>query len=137
MRSSTAMLFRRNKPKERVQVLTQDQVSIRREVKYIIGLAQAREGRIVTIGNLVLFSTESGDAWMLDPAEAAALSLACDGEKQRFVIEETKDRFAIGWTHTFSLERDSMLVMDRSGKGRLIYGYPVHEIKRAVRNSQR
>ena len=131
------MLFRRNKPKERVQVLTQDQVSIRREMKYIIGLAQARESRVVTIGRLVLFSTESGDAWMLDPADAAALPLARDGEKQRFLIKETEDRFVIGWSHTYSFECDSMLVMDGSGKGRLIYGYPVRGIKRALSNTRR
>src|SRR5215831_14306986 len=37
-------------------------------------------GRIVTIGQLLLFSTETGDAWLLDPADRLAARLARDGE---------------------------------------------------------
>ena len=35
------------------------------EVRYIQRRAAAYDGRIVTIGQLVLFSTDSGDAWLL------------------------------------------------------------------------
>jgi hypothetical protein len=40
------------------------------EVRYIQQRAAARDSRIVSIGQLVLFSSESGDAWMLDPLRA-------------------------------------------------------------------
>src|ERR1700739_3958018 len=33
------------------------------EVRYIIRRAAAHDGRVVTIGQLTLFSTETGDAW--------------------------------------------------------------------------
>jgi hypothetical protein len=33
----------------------------------------------VTVGPLVLFSTETGDAWLLDPADHLAARLARDG----------------------------------------------------------
>jgi hypothetical protein len=39
------------------------------EVRYIQRRAADYDGRIVTIGQLVLFSTETGDAWLLDPAD--------------------------------------------------------------------
>src|SRR5438477_10913332 len=35
----------------------------------------ARHNRIVTIGQLVLFSTETGDAWLLDPGDRLAARL--------------------------------------------------------------
>ena len=36
------------------------------EARYIQRRAAGHESRIVSIGQLVLFSTETGDAWLLD-----------------------------------------------------------------------
>src|SRR5262245_48365002 len=46
------------------------------EVRYIQRRAAELDSRIVSIGQLVLFSSESGDAWMLDPAGHLAVRLA-------------------------------------------------------------
>ena len=46
------------------------------EVRYIQRRAAEHDGRIVTIGQLVLFSTETGDAWLLDPPDHLAARLA-------------------------------------------------------------
>ena len=66
------------------------------EVVYIQRRAAAHDGRIVTIGQLVLFSTETGDAWLLDPSDQLAARLARDGESEPIHIEETDTTFAIG-----------------------------------------
>src|SRR5580692_3377304 len=52
------------------------------EVRYIQRRAADRDGRIVTIGQLVLFSTETGDAWLVDPADQLAARLAREGENE-------------------------------------------------------
>jgi hypothetical protein len=39
------------------------------EVRYIQRRVADHDSRILTIGQLVLFSTETGDAWLLDPAD--------------------------------------------------------------------
>src|ERR1700746_3047085 len=52
------------------------------EVRYIQRRAADRDGRIVTIGQLVLFSTETGDAWLLDPADQLAARLAREGKNE-------------------------------------------------------
>jgi hypothetical protein len=57
------------------------------EVRYIQRRATDRDGRIVTIGQLVLFSTETGDAWLLDPADQLAARLAREGENE--VVHES------------------------------------------------
>src|ERR1700719_3329222 len=57
------------------------------EVRYIQRRAADYDGRIVTIGQLVLFSTETGDAWLLDPADRLAARLARDGENEAIHIE--------------------------------------------------
>ena len=66
------------------------------EVRYIQRRAADRDGRIVTIGQLVLFSTETGDAWLLDPGDQLAARLARDGQSEPILIEETDTTFAIG-----------------------------------------
>jgi hypothetical protein len=53
------------------------------EVRYIQNRAAEHDGRIITIGQLVLFSTETGDAWLLDRTDFLAARLARDGEAER------------------------------------------------------
>jgi len=65
------------------------------EVRYIQRRAADYHGRFVTIGQLVLFSTETGDAWLLDPADRLAARLARDGESEPVHIEETDTTFAM------------------------------------------
>src|SRR4030081_3533311 len=57
------------------------------EVRYI-RRATDHHGRFVTIGQLVRFSTETGDAWLLAPADRLAARLARDGESEPVHIEE-------------------------------------------------
>ena len=52
------------------------------------------DSRIVTIGQLILFSTKTGDAWLLDPADQSAARLAREGESEPIHIEETDTTFA-------------------------------------------
>ena len=58
------------------------------DVRYIQRRAAKHDGRVVTIGQLVLFSTETGDAWLLDPSDQLAARLARDGDPEPFHIEE-------------------------------------------------
>ena len=74
------------------------------EVRYIQRHAASHHGRIVTIGQLVLFSTETGDAWLLDPADRLAARLARDGESEPIHLEETDATFAIGWKGRYRIE---------------------------------
>jgi hypothetical protein len=51
----------------------------------------------VTVGQLILFATETGDAWLLDPVDRLAARLARDGDSDPIDIEETDTTLAIGW----------------------------------------
>ena len=53
-----------------------------KEVASIQRRAAEHDGCLVTIGQLVLFSTETGDAWMLDPSDRLAARLARDGDPE-------------------------------------------------------
>jgi hypothetical protein len=67
------------------------------EIEYIQQRAAERDSRFVTIGSLALFSTETGDAWLLDPAEHLAARAARDGDPEDVDFAENEAHFAIRW----------------------------------------
>ncbi|HKF08564.1 MAG TPA: hypothetical protein VKB89_07575 [Xanthobacteraceae bacterium] len=99
------------------------------EVSYIQRRAADHHGRIVTIGQLVLFSTETGDAWLLDPADGLAARLARDGEREPIHIEETDTTFAIRWKGRYRIEGPTFVYSDNdSGRVTTMLGYPTDQL---------
>jgi hypothetical protein len=99
------------------------------EIRYIQGRAAAYDGRLVTVGPLVLFSTDTGDAWLLDPADHLAARLARDGDPEPIHVEETDTNFAIGWKGNYSVDGDAFVFMDNdSARIVTILGYPTGRI---------
>jgi hypothetical protein len=102
-----------------------------KEIKYIQHQAAKHDGRFVTIGPLVFFSTETGDAWMLDPSCQLAARLARDGDPEPIDFEETDTNYAIGWKGNYRIEGRAFVYIDRkSGRIITILGYPTAEIAR-------
>ena len=102
------------------------------EVRYIQSKAAAHDGRVVTLGQLVLFSTDTGDAWLLDVSDQLAAPLARDGDPEPIHLEETDTSFAIGWKGHYRIEGTAFIYADRdSGRVRAILGYPTQTIARA------
>ena len=74
------------------------------EVRYIQRRAADHTGRVISIGQLILFSSKSGDAWLLDPSDQLAARLARDGDPEPIHIDETDTTFAIGWKGHYRIE---------------------------------
>ncbi len=110
-------------------------IDIHREIRYITERAQAGDARLVTLGNLVLFSTETQDAWLLDSEDSFALCLARDGQPQWYRILDTADTFAIEWNARFEITGAAFVVAS-SGEVRSIYGYPTAQIADACARYQ-
>jgi hypothetical protein len=108
-------------------------MKVGREAAYIVERALRGEGRVVSIGPLVLFSTATGDAWMLDPADGLARCLARDGRRLPDGITETVDRFSVDWDTSYRLEGELFSVIKDPDRVIGIIGYPVAEIRRAAR----
>jgi hypothetical protein len=99
------------------------------EVRYIQRRAAEHDGRMVTVGQLVLFSTETGDAWLLDPPDQLAARLARDGDPEPIYIEETNTTFAIGWKGHYRIDGPAFVYSDRdTGRTSTILGYPTHKL---------
>ncbi len=111
------------------QVVEGKQFRLAKEIKYIRRRAAEHDGRFVTIGPLVFFSTETGDAWMLDPADQLAARLARDGDPEPIDFEETDTNFAISWKGNYRIEGRAFVYADlESGRVTAILGYPTAKI---------
>ncbi len=103
------------------------------EVRYIQRRAADYDSRIVTIGQLILFSTKTGDAWLLDPGDQLAARLAREGESEPIRIEETDTTFAIGWKGRYHIEGLAFVYSDEdTGRVATILGYPTDKLTQAV-----
>lgn len=123
---------KRKSPNHRQRVLSQGQINILGQANHVVNLAQNNDSRVVTLGSLLFFSTETGDAWMLDPGDGLALCLARGGEKQPVAIVENSTSFSIEWNMHYRIEGDTFVVAEPSGRIRTIWGYPVGEILKAA-----
>ena len=100
-----------------------------KEIKYIQRRAAEHDARFVTVGPLVFFSTQTGDAWMLDPSDHLAARLARDGDPEPIDFQETETNFAIGWKGNYHIEGRAFVYADReTGRVTAILGYPTAKI---------
>ena len=98
-------------------------------MRYIQRRAAEHDERIVTVGQLVLFSTETGDAWLLDARDHLAARLARDGDPEPIHIEDTDTSFAIGWKGQYRIEGPTFVYVDgQSGRVTAISGYPTQKL---------
>jgi len=103
------------------------------EVRYVQRCAARHDGRIVTIGQLILFSTETRDAWLLDKEDGLAAPLARDGDPEPIHIEETDAKFTIEWNGHYRIDGAAFIFVDRNTRGtRTILGYPTHKLEHAA-----
>jgi len=97
------------------------------EVRYVQRRAARRNGRFVKVGRLILFSTDSGDAWLLDPSERLATRLAREGEPEPVHLEESDTNFAVAWTGHYRIKGAAFIYREHASGGvATILGYPAH-----------
>lgn len=108
-----------------------------REVDYIMDRAARGDARVVTLRELVFFSTFDGDAWMLDAEDGLAYCLVRDGERRRTPGRaETRQRFAVAWDSEFSVEHDCFLSRSADGTVTAWPEYPAEAIQEGIRRAR-
>ena len=110
------------------EVTKKKELNIKDEIKYIIKCAKNFETKIVSFKELILFCTETGDAWLLDTDDNLALNLSKEGIKQEFLIIDTPYQFGIDWKYNYIIENEKFIFIDKTGVTRTIIGYPTEQI---------
>lgn len=123
--------------RESVQILDMKDFSLRKEIDSIVKGASRGEGRIVTVGALVFFSTSDGDAWVLDAEDNLALCLMRSFERCEMEIQESAQNFSIRWDSTCAIEKGCFVVASQAGKATAYPGYPVSDLERAIQRARK
>jgi len=117
---------------------SRESLHLAKEVRAIQHRAAEHAGRIVSIGPLVFFSTDTGDAWMLEPADHLAARLAAGGDPLPVLFEETPTNYTIGWQGRYRIDGDTFIYEDnKSRRLNAIRGYPVKQLLRAINEADR
>jgi hypothetical protein len=99
------------------------------EVRYIQRRAAIADARVVSLGQLILFSAQTGDAWLLDRADQLAVRPARGGDPERVDIKETDANFAIAWRGHYRIDGAAFSYLGHdSGRVTTILGYPTQKL---------
>ncbi len=93
--------------------------------------ALVKDPKVDCIGNFILFSTVSGDAWMLDHRGNRALKLAEKGQALSYRIIETKEKFSIEWKERFRIEDDNFIAT-RNNEEKIYPEYPTKTLSSLI-----
>jgi hypothetical protein len=108
------------------------QMNVSREAATVLACAAAQEARVISLGPLLFFSSETGDAWVLEPADRLARCLGRAGVALPTGIVETPDTFSIEWQATYALDGEVFIVAEGDGRVTTIVGYPVDAIRHVM-----
>jgi hypothetical protein len=77
----------------------------------------------------MLFSTDTGDAWLFDRSDQLAARLARNGETEAVHIEQTDTAFTIGWKGSYRPDGPAFVYWDQeTGRVVTILGYPTKSL---------
>jgi hypothetical protein len=114
------------------------QVFVSREIARLQEQASLRRPGFRLVGALVFFSTEQGDAWILELTEQDAVPVARTGQPLAVTVNETEETFEIGWTYSFAIKGQMMVTTSYlDGAISSHVGCPVREIRTALDNIRR
>ena len=127
---------KRKKRTVTTKVTKKKELNIKDEIKYIIKCAKNFETKIVSFKELILFCTETGDAWLLDTDDKLALDLVREGIKQEFLLIDTPYQFGVDWKYNYLIEYEEFIFIDKTGVSRTIIGYPTEQILEMINKSK-
>ncbi len=82
-----------------------------------------------TRGVFVFFSTEAGDAWLLEASGMDALQIAAAGRQIEVDVTQTDDAIEVTWSHQFTIRKD-FTVADYADQRRTVFAdYPAARIR--------
>lgn len=103
-------------------------------VKKIQQEAVNKTAVIHELGVFFFFSTEKGDAWLMEMTECDCVQIAKDGVALDAPIDENSETIEINWSHTFTAGDNYIELTDYADKTvRLLENSPGRELNAAMK----
>ena len=110
------------------------QISLQNAINAIQESASKGIQKVHELGVFVFFSTNEGDAWLLEVTEMDALQVAANKEVLTVDLEENPETIEISWTHTFEIKNKQFVTTSyKDKKVEEITSYPTHPILAAIK----
>src|SRR5271165_3283875 len=93
-----------------------DADDVAEEVHHQLRSRQRRQIAVNDNAIEAVISTETGDAWLLDPSDYLAARLARDGDPESIALEETDTSFQIAWPGSYRLDGPAFVYTDRHSR---------------------
>lgn len=122
-----------NASSESLRILKPNEININKEVRYLLSCAEKREGKLIVLGALILFSTEEGDAWMIDPEDKGANCLMEGFERKPVKAFDTENQYIVEWESLYKIDGDCFMVQGVDKKVSIYFNFPVSEIQEATK----
>jgi hypothetical protein len=109
-------------------------ISLAHEIDLIQKAAAEGKQKVKELGVFILFSTGSGDAWLLEISESDGVQLARGGVALDVPLDQQPETIEINWSHTFAFpnrEFEITAYADRSVQ--TLTGYPAKEIHASMK----
>jgi hypothetical protein len=87
-------------------------ISLLGEIKKIQEAARLEQETCRELGVFILFSTQAGDAWVLETTDQDAFQAAAAGMPLALPVNENADMIEVDWTHRFTLRDRQLIVTD-------------------------
>jgi hypothetical protein len=114
--------------------LNRQQVSLAAEVDKVQQAAALRQDSCRELGVFILFSTQDGDAWVLETTERDAFQAAASGQPLPPPVHENREVIEVDWSHRFALCGRSLFLTDHeSGVETELRRAPTMQISTALR----
>ena len=120
-------------------ILGPDEADLNREIETICQLAARGESRVIGFDKLVLFSTTTRDAWMLDWEDQFATCLMMQGQPQPYEVGETDRQFAIKWEGRYLIDGSLFSYLEGTPpeQAGVFQSYPTRNIRDTIKRLQR
>ena len=111
-----------------------EKITLKEAVDRIRDTGMKKQQAFRELGVFLLFSTQAGDAWLLEVTDCDCVQLVRGGEAIDVSIEESAETIVVDWSHTF-IEKDRQLeVISYEGRKKTILPEaPTGEIRSAIR----
>ena len=103
-------------------------------VEKIQSAAVEKKQHIIEIGVFILFSTSTGDSWLLELTDSDCIQLADKGKIIEASINESPEVIEVDWSHTFSITNKQFEIVGHKDKRKQVLAqYPTMEIAAAIK----
>lgn len=110
------------------------QVSLAAAVAKVQQAAALRQESCCELGVFVLFSTEDGDAWVLETTESDAFQAAAAGQPLPLPVHENREVIEVDWSHSFTLCGRRLLLTEHKSRAETeLRRAPTMQISAALR----